>query len=973
MRQINRAESWERAYESFQQINFSAWDFNSIKESMLDHLKVYYPEDFNDYIESSEFVMLLEIFAYLGEMMAYRLDLNAHENFLSTAQRKESVLRLAKLLSYNPSRNIPARGLVKLTSVVTTERVLDSAGLDLTNRVITWNDSNNPNWKEQFILVLNRCMEQEFGTVRATDRIQNRGILFEQYTLKNNPLQTQTIPFNVSVSGVSYPMEAVSAELNEFGPVEKRPRKNQRISVIYSNDGLGDASINTGFFFLVKQGRLGRLTADFDGVTPNQTFDVNVVNCNETDVWLNNINPDTGEIVSENDVTSDKLLGEWEKVDLANSQNVIFNTSPDKNKYEVETLADDKFRLVFGDGTFASVPSGRFEIWYRVSANTDAVIPTSALQNVNLSLNYRDSTGREHTLTTTVSLVAPIQNASPSEDIDRIRRIAPAVYYTQDRMVNGRDYNQFMLQDNSILKLRAVNRTFAGDSKYIAWKDPKEYYDNVKIFGDDLSLYFNTNTTTYPIISELPSPDGADNIELKDALFLNHIQPLLSTEQFFLTAVIAGTPPRQVRTIFTPIEKNRIYELLQTAIENTPTTFWAYYTASSTVEEGNFFTFRDTPTTDDWLFTVRSIDSDNRWQIVLNHKNMVVNSSGVNFFITNGDERVTEFDTLNPKYDNIVILKANIGYNSNGVLAPLSNNYPFRVLRQYVFSNGEDIATPSTNDLLVLPEDDNQDGIPDNISLAYLIGPNDYVYFTRSSINDNWVLTKTTDDIVALYESGELVSLGLLKRERGRSDLNFLWMHRTPRYHLIDPAASNIIDTFVIPRGYYGEIRRWLANESTVEPTKPSPSQLRADYGYLLNNKMISDTVVLHPGQIKVIFGNKASPELQASIKIIQSQSSGLTTNQIKTRVVDLVNEFFDIQRWEFGETFYFSELSAFIHTSLPSDVDAVVLVPKSQYQVFGDLQRIVARDDEIIQPNITVSDIEIVNTLNPTILRQSQ
>lgn len=973
MRQLNRAESWERAYESFQQINFAAWDFNTIKESMLDHLKVYYPEDFNDYIESSEFVMLLEIFAYLGEMMAYRLDLNAHENFLSTAQRKESVLRLAKLLSYNPSRNIPARGLVKMSSVVTTERVLDSAGLDLTNRVITWNDPTNPNWKEQFLLVLNRCLDQQFGTVRATDRVQNRGILLEQYTLKNSPLQTQTIPFSVSVSGVSYPMEATSAELNEFGPIERRPRKNQRLSIIYSNDGLGDSSINTGFFFLIKQGRLGRVMADFDGVTPNQTFDVNVVNCNETDVWLNNINPDTGEIITGVDVTATKLIGEWDKVDLANSQNVIFNTSPDKNKYEVETLADDKFRLVFGDGTFASVPSGRFEIWYRVSANTDATIPTSAIQNVNLSVNYRDQTGREHTLTTTVSLVAPIQNASPSEDIERIRKIAPAVYYTQDRMVNGRDYNQFMLQDNSILKLRAINRTFAGDSKYIAWKDPKEYYDNVKIFGDDLSIYFNSSSKILPVISDLPAADGADNIELKDALFLNHIQPLLATEEFFLTAVIDGTPPKQVRNIFTPIEKTAIYELLQTAIENAPTTFWAYYTANPSVEEGNFFTFRDTVTTNDWLFSVRSVDSDNRWEIVLNYKNVVVRSEDVNFFVTNGDSNVTEYDTLNPRYDNIVILKANIGYNISGNLTTLNSNYSFRVLRQLMLQNGDDIATPSTHDLLVLPEDQNQDGIPDNINLAYLIGQTDYVYFSRDSVNDVWTLVPTTDDIIALYESGELVTLGLMKRERGRNDLNFLWLHRTPRYHLIDPAASNIIDTFIIPRGYYSEIRRWLSNESAIEPTKPSPSQLRADYGYLLNNKMISDTLVLHPGQIKVIFGSKAAPELQASIKVIQSQASALTTNQIKTRIVDLTNEFFDIQRWEFGETFYFSELSAFIHTRLPSDVDSVVLVPRSQNQVFGDLQRIVARDDEILQPNISVADIEIVSTLNPSILRQSQ
>jgi len=77
----NIAENWERAYDSFQQVNFKAWDYDSIKQSMLDYMKLYYPEDFNDYIESSDLVAIIELFAYLGELLAYRIDLNTHENF----------------------------------------------------------------------------------------------------------------------------------------------------------------------------------------------------------------------------------------------------------------------------------------------------------------------------------------------------------------------------------------------------------------------------------------------------------------------------------------------------------------------------------------------------------------------------------------------------------------------------------------------------------------------------------------------------------------------------------------------------------------------------------------------------------------------------------------------------------------------------------------------------------------------------
>ena len=112
-RLVSRSETWERAYEAFQSINFAAFDYNTVKQSLLDYMKLYFPETFNDYIESSEFVAIVEIFAYVAELMAYRLDINAHENFISTAQRKESILRLAKLVSYTASRPLPARGVAK--------------------------------------------------------------------------------------------------------------------------------------------------------------------------------------------------------------------------------------------------------------------------------------------------------------------------------------------------------------------------------------------------------------------------------------------------------------------------------------------------------------------------------------------------------------------------------------------------------------------------------------------------------------------------------------------------------------------------------------------------------------------------------------------------------------------------------------------------------------------------------------------
>ena len=93
------AEDWKRVYQTFKTADFKSYDFDSLRRTMISYLRENYPEDFNDYIESSEYLALIDLIAYLGQNMAFRVDLNARENFLELAERRESVLRLARLLS----------------------------------------------------------------------------------------------------------------------------------------------------------------------------------------------------------------------------------------------------------------------------------------------------------------------------------------------------------------------------------------------------------------------------------------------------------------------------------------------------------------------------------------------------------------------------------------------------------------------------------------------------------------------------------------------------------------------------------------------------------------------------------------------------------------------------------------------------------------------------------------------------------
>src|SRR5699024_5661400 len=157
------------------------------------------------------------------------------------------------------------------------------------------------------------------------------------------------------------------------------------------------------------------------------------------------------------------------------------------------------------------------DIWVRSSqGSSELVIPKSSIDSETINITYTGRDFQNNTGTFTFSAINNISNSRASEDIEHIRRIAPLVYRTQGRMVSGEDYNTLPLKNNSIIKLRTLNRTFVGHSKE-KFNDPNGIYSDVNWFGEDLSLFIRDSNTTRV----------ADSDTTYEALLLNIIQPNL--------------------------------------------------------------------------------------------------------------------------------------------------------------------------------------------------------------------------------------------------------------------------------------------------------------------------------------------------------------------------------------------------------------------------------------------------------------
>ena len=525
------AEDWRKIYQSFQQADFKSYDFETLRRTMVAYLRENYPDDFNDFVESSEYVALIDLIAYVAQALSFRVDLNARENFLETAERRNSVLRLARLINYNAKRNLPATGLLKIDAVSTTQDVNDSSGTNLANSTVIWNDSANSNYREQFTVILNAANQtgQLFGNPREAGTIG--GITTELYTLSSNQLDLPIFSFNTGVGGINRQFEIVPSTINNSESIyESSPVPGTGLTYTYRSDGAGDSSNNTGFFFLFKQGTMQQTDFTVNTAVTNYIKSLNNTNINDSDVWLYKLDQ------------FGQLAEEWTKVPSLSGNNAIYNSlsKAERNTYNVVTKADDSIDLVFGDGNFSNLPLGAFRTYHRTSANARYSIQPSDMQGISLSVPYVDANGAQQSLTLTLGLKASIYNSSSSESNDSIKEKAGQVYYSQNRMITAEDYQVVPLSaSQEIVKVRSVNRSASGISRAKEILDPTGAYSNVNVFADDGIVYREESTQQFTFSfnnrSEIQSTiDVSVEAKLKEAYsrqfyYLKYAQKSLSS------------------------------------------------------------------------------------------------------------------------------------------------------------------------------------------------------------------------------------------------------------------------------------------------------------------------------------------------------------------------------------------------------------------------------------------------------------
>ena len=101
-------------------ISYMSKDFDGIKADLIAYVKRYFPSEFQDFNDASGGMAILDLMAYVGDVLSYNIDKQVNETFINRAIETKNIINLAQAYGYKPRKTTPAITNLSLTSVVTT-------------------------------------------------------------------------------------------------------------------------------------------------------------------------------------------------------------------------------------------------------------------------------------------------------------------------------------------------------------------------------------------------------------------------------------------------------------------------------------------------------------------------------------------------------------------------------------------------------------------------------------------------------------------------------------------------------------------------------------------------------------------------------------------------------------------------------------------------------------------------------------
>jgi len=442
-------------------VNYLNKDFTSLKQSLMNYAKSYFPNEYRDFNETSPGMMLLEMNAYVGDVLSFYIDQQYREMLLPLAEERRNIINIASMFGYKVKPIVPSYVDVTFTQELS---------------------SNGDNRSQ---------VDYSTGGVFDSGiqiKAETQGIVFETLDVLDFQISSSADTSNIATTNddglvdtytLSRTVRAVSGETKTKTFVIGSPEKFKKLILTDTNviDIISCVDSNGNDWYEVDY-----LAQDKVPISTHYTKDSNRDNAYADTIGENQSNlavPYSLQYIK----TSKRFTRE---TNVDNTTSLVFGNGVLKNGQiiddgfiDVEQVGitvpgqygdlNDAIDPLLGDeySTLGETPNNTtLTITYRVGGGINSNVQTNTINQIVSGIKL---SGNGDISSLTVANFTPARGGKNEESIDEIREKSKAFFTTQNRCVTKEDYEARIMNMPSkfgnVAKVY-VTRSTEGDVSY---------------------------------------------------------------------------------------------------------------------------------------------------------------------------------------------------------------------------------------------------------------------------------------------------------------------------------------------------------------------------------------------------------------------------------------------------------------------------------------------------------------------------
>ena len=449
-------------------VNYINKDFSALKNTLIEYAKTYFPNTYRDFNETSPGMMLIEMSAYIGDVLSFYIDEQYKEMMLPLAEEKRNVINIANMLGYKVKPITPSYVDLTFTQTVGTTGDINNYSPDYANDAFavpkglqvksTTDSSIIFETLDVVDFTVSSSVSYDINTVDANGVVSDFKLTRKVRAISG---ETKTKTFTIGV-----PQKFLKLTLSETNVIDIIKITDSNGNRWYETDFIAQDFVPTETHYSDTDS--GRISAYSDGTNIIQVPAPYTLQYLQTGKrFITEVNDDnTVSLIFGNGVLRSGQDLETSFIQLDQVGIII----PGEES-EIDVLVDP-INFTSNTNTLGEAPAHvTLTVEYRIGGGISTNVPSGDITNVG---SFTAIVGSDNgTLTATNE--SPARGGSSGETVEEIRRKAKAFFATQNRCVTKEDYEARIL---------AMPAKFGNIAKvFVDRTTPDELYEMVTSAG----------------------------------------------------------------------------------------------------------------------------------------------------------------------------------------------------------------------------------------------------------------------------------------------------------------------------------------------------------------------------------------------------------------------------------------------------------------------------------------------------------